>query len=356
MAKRIQALLLILIFSICASARLAILGWLMISGVGSVIFFGLIHFIIHFYSMNNLAIKSAGNILGIITSHILFASIILFQMDFDDSRGYSVLGNFFGFKSHFLERHGYSFVGIALLLYIIHTVVMVRKIRRERIKGHNLKILVPSILLALLLPNVVVFAQYEIEESKKTAVLEASGEFNSLKRAVQNPEKVETLSIDSYGDPFAEFPRGLFELANLKHLILKGHDIESIPDGIASLKNLETLNLLDNRLQAINPSICDCQNLIELRVGGKIQSIPDCLKKMRSLRHLSFQSTYTNELLDELREFENLETAHFYLYTDWDAYYARSDQERAEYSRNSIPFDKKKWDRIKEETGIEHKY
>ncbi|WP_305982172.1 hypothetical protein [Roseivirga thermotolerans] len=60
-----------------------------------------------------------------------------------------------------------------------------------------------------------------------------------------------------------------------------------------------------------------------------------------------------NELLDELRDFQNLETAHFYLYTDWEAWEKMSDEERA---NNSRPLDKEKLNMIRKETGIKHKY
>lgn len=96
------------------------------------------------------------------------------------------------------------------------------------------------------------------------------------------------------------------------------------------------LNLLNNDIKEIPESICKCQNLKELRIGGEIKNFPECLKKMKSLKHLSIQSNTVNELMDELREFENLETAHFYL-------------------KDGI-LNHKKLSEIKRETGIEHKY
>jgi len=57
---------------------------------------------------------------------------------------------------------------------------------------------------------------------------------------------------------------------------------------------------------------------------------------MKSLKHLSIQSNTVNELMDELREFENIETAHFYL-------------------KEKI-LDRKKLSQIESETGIKHKY
>ncbi len=356
MDKRIQALLLVLIFSFAASARLEVLGWLMFFGFGSVILFGLIHFVIHFYCMNNLATSNSKNTIQIIISHLLFASILLFQMDFDDSRSYSVLGNFFGFQSEFLERNGYSIVGIALLLYIIQSILMIRNIKKNRIKGANNKLLLLSIFSALILPNVFAAASFKLDEHQQTFELEETGEYNSISRALKTPELVETLTVNSYYESLTEFPSEILQLTGLKHLNLKGHQINSIPDDISRLRNLQTINLLDNNLQAINPSICDCENLIELRVGGDIPQFPDCLKKMKTLKHLSFQSSYVNELLDELREFENIETAHFYLKTSPVDFSNMNEEETAEHFRTSRKFDVEKWREIQKETGIEHKY
>tara|TARA_R110001592_G_scaffold16068_6_gene68787 strand:+ start:1958 stop:3043 length:1086 start_codon:yes stop_codon:yes gene_type:complete len=356
MDKRIQALLLVLIFSIAASARLAVLGWLMMFAFGSVILFGLIHFLIHFYCMNNLAASNSRNVLRIVISHLLFASILLFQMDFDDSRSYSTLGNMFGFGSNFLERQGYSIVGIALVLYIIQSFIIIRTVRKDRIKGSNSILLISSLLLAFILPNAFSIVSYRAIEYEETKSLEETGEFESLKRALKSPTQVETLSISPYNQSLSEFPQEVFELHELKHLNLKGHSIESIPDNISDLTKLETLNLLDNNLQAINPKICDCSQLVELRIGGEITSIPDCLKKMKTLKHLSFQSTYVNELLDELREFENIQTAHFYLKTPPVDFGTMTDEETIEHFKNSEKFDDEKWKKISEETGIKHKY
>lgn len=356
MNKQIQTLLLVVIFSFAASARLEVLGWLMLFGLGSVILFGLIHFIIHFYCMNNLAVKNSKNIIRIVISHLLFASILLFQMDFDDSRSYSVLGNFFGFQSEFLERHGYSVVGIALLLYVIQSFFVIRNVKRNRVKGSNLKLLIPSILLAFVLPNVFALASFKIDEHQETVELEETGEFNSIQRAMKYPEQVQTLTINSYDESLIQFPSKIFELERLKYVNFKGHQIEFIPNEISSLRNLETLDLLDNNLKAINPTICDCENLIELRVGGNIQEIPDCLKKMKTLKHLSLQSTFANELLDELREFENIETAHFYLKTPDVDFNSMTEEETKKHFKTSPKFDTDKWRLITKETGIEHKY
>ena len=356
MDKRIQALLLVVIFSFAASARLEVLGWLMLFGFGSVVFFGLIHFVIHFYCMNSLAIRNSKNIVRILISHLLFASILLFQMDFDDSRSYSVLGNFFGFQSEFLERNGYSIVGFSLLLYTIQSVLMIRNIKKNRIKGANNKLMLISALLAFILPNVYAAAGFKYDEHQQNVELEGTGEYNSISRALKNRELVETLTIDSYYESLTEFPSEILELVALNHLNLKGHQIESIPDDISRLRNLQTINLLDNNLQAINPSICDCENLVELRVGGNIPEIPECLKKMSTLKHLSFQSTQANELLDELLEFKNIETAHFYLKTRDVDFNSMTDEETKEYFKNSPKFDTDKWREISEETGIKHKY
>ena len=166
-----------------------------------------------------------------------------------------------------------------------------------------------------------------------------TGEFRSVKRAMKNPGKVIAVIINSSQPNISDFPIEILKLPNLKIIELNKQNIEIIPDEIIGVQNLEVLNLIDNNIKEIPSSICNCIQLKELRIGGDIQGFPDCLKKMKNLKHLSIQSNTANELMDELREFEYLETAHFYL-----------------KGGNGVIFEHNRWWQIKKETGIKHKY
>lgn len=356
MNKTTQTILLTLVVSIGIGARLSILGWLFFLGIGSALIFGISHLIVHFYSMNYLAKSENKSSLLSILSHLSFLGIFLFQTDFDDSRSYSVLGHTFGVESEILNSIGFPIVGVSIISFIVISFVIVKKAKRNKVSGNNVKYIIPSIIVSLILPYVFINVLYANKDLQRTKELETTGEFNTISRALKNPESVEIIKINPYQTRLTSFPLEIMELPNVQIIDLNEQQISTIPDGLNKLESLEVLNLLDNNISEIPVSICDCKNLKELRIGGEIQRFPDCLKTMTSLKHLSIQSPYSNELLDELREFENIETAHFYLKSDDVDFSLMTDQETEEYFKNSKKFDKEKWEQIKKETGIKHKY
>lgn len=355
MNKTLQTILLTLVVSIGIGSRLSILGWLFIIGIGSSLIFGISHFIIHFYSMNYLSTNGKKNFIKIAFSHFFFLCIFLFQFDADDSRGYSVFENISGIENDFLNDFGFQIVGISIIAYIVIGLIIVKGAKKNKIKGENIKYILPAIITSIILPFLFINGLYANKDLLRTKELESKGEFNSVNRALKNPDNVRVLKINSYQTRFKNFPLDILKLPNVKVIELNEQNISHIPDDINKLESLEVLNLIDNELIEINPAICNCSKLTELRVGGEIKSIPDCLKTMNSLKHLSIQSKYSNELLDELRYFENIETAHFYLKSDVD-FSSMTIEEGQEYNKNSKKFDKEKWELIKKETGIKHKY
>jgi Leucine-rich repeat (LRR) protein len=198
------------------------------------------------------------------------------------------------------------------------------------------KYIIPSTIASLILPIIFINVLYANKDLQKTKELETTGEFNSISRALSNPESVEIIKINPYQTRLTSFPLEIMELPNVKIIDLNEQRISTIPDGLNKLEYLEVLNLLDNNISEIPESICECKNLKELRVGGQIEEFPDCLKKMKNLKHLSIQSNSVNELMEELRDFEYLETSHFYL-------------------KDGI-LDKVKLSEIRKVTGIKHKY
>jgi hypothetical protein len=336
MRKEIQTTLIILAFSIGAAARLSIMGWLFFIGIGSVLLFGTIHFVIHFYSMNYISIANRRTILLILLSHIFFICLFLFQTDADDSRGYSVIGYIFSLDSKFLLERSDMLFSVGLIGYIFTNYSIIKESREHRTAGNNVWYKFSSILISIFLVPVLISGLESYRQFQKENSFEYVGEFHSINRALENPDKVLAIKINPYKTTMTEFPTTIASLPNLIEIDLTGQMIKSLPDDIGTLDKLEILNLIDNKIDTINTALCDCRNLRELRIGDNIQSLPDCLKKMKSLRHLTVQSNTVNELMDELREFENIETAHFYL-------------------RAGV-LDKEKWNKIEKETGIKHSY
>jgi len=356
MKKGIQSILLTLVFSIAAAARLSILGWLFAIGVGSILIIGITHFIIHFYSMNSLAIKGKMNSLKIALSHLLFLCIFLFQSDFDDSRSYFVIEHVFGIENSFLGDIGFPIVIVSSIGYIILSIIIIRNAKKEKIKGKKIKYIIPSVLISISLPFILISGLYAGKDLQQTKALEETGEYNSINRALKKPNSVTSLQINPFLTSLSSFPTEILTLSKLKVIDFNEQKITRIPDDINKLENLEILNLLDNNIKEINPSICNCNKLIELRIGGDIKSIPDCLKTMKSLKHLSIQSKHSNELLDELRSFKNIKTAHFYLKSEKVDFSSMTEEETKKHFKSSKKFDNEKWGRIKSETGIKHKY
>jgi len=334
MKKIIQTLLLVLTVSIAVAARLSILGWLGFMGIGSALILGIGHFYIHFYSMNSLSVRSKTNIFKILLSHFLFLNLFFFQSDADDSRSYLVFEYVFGKEDTGLTAFSNAILFASFLLYIGVAIWIIAGAKKERLAGSNHTLLIPSIIITLFLPFVLIRAFTANQERQYERKQESTGEYSEIKRAIRHKEKVRILRINSYEFSYSTFPKEIMELENLVELYLNEQKIKSIPDDIGKLKNLEILDLVDNDINEINPSICNCRKLKDLRIGGTaIQTLPGCLTSLDSLHNLTIQSNTVNDLMDELRKFKTLKTAHFYT--------------------KGILFDREKWWKLSKELGIE---
>jgi hypothetical protein len=334
--KTIQVIILTIVITIGIGARLSILGWLFIVGVGSTFIFGLTHYLIHTKYLDYFQTGGFWKTVRFILSHLFFIGIFLFQFDLDDSKTYSVIGNVVGSENQFLIDYGFYFVGLSLVGYILTNTLTVFQARKQKFESKNSKYIMTSLIGCLTLPMVLVYGIYSFKDLKEEKKREETGQFTTVRRALKNPDKVTSIDL-SYSYPkHTKFPIEILDLPNLRQIDLNEQMIEIIPAEIVKAKRLEVLNLLDNNIKEIPQFICNCSNLKELRVGGHIKEFPECLKRMKSLTHLSIQSNTVNDLMDELRNFENLETAHFYL-------------------KDGI-LDREKLRQIEIETGIKHKY
>lgn len=336
MHKSLQTILLILVVSLGIASRMSILGWLFVIGLGTTLLFGISHLLVHNFAQSGLAEKRPVNLLLIILSHLFFLSIFLFQIDADDSKSYSVIGFITNNEKDAYTENGLSIVFISIIAYIVLAVIIIIKARREKqirfLPLTFLFSLVSSILIGFLFLKFI----YANKNNRESKMLEQTGEFNSIKSALKNPEKAVYLRINPYDNHISEIPPALFQLPELKEIDLTDQGISTIPAEISKAKRLEVLNLTGNNIKEIPGAICNCEKLRELRIGGDISTFPSCLKTMKSLKHLTVQSNTVNELMDELLEFKHLETAHFYL-------------------KDGI-INSKKLDSIYAVTGINHKY
>ena len=336
MNKILQTILLILVVSLGIASRMSILGWLFVIGLGTTILFGISHLLVHNFAQTSLAERKPANPLLIILSHLLFLSIFLFQIDADDSKSYSVIGFITGNEKSVYTDYGFSIVFISIIIYIALSVIIIIKARREKLVSFLPITFFVSLVSSILIGSLFLKLVYANRDALQAKKLEQTGEFTSIKSALKNPEKVVYLRIDAYDNRISEIPAEIFQLPALKEIDLTDQSVITIPAEVAKAENLEVLNLTGNNIKEIPVAICACEKLRELRIGGDISTFPPCLKTMKSLKHLTVQSNTVNELMDELLEFKNLETAHFYL-------------------KDGI-INGKKLDSIYAVTGINHKY
>ena len=336
MNKTLQTALLTFIVAFGIALRISIFGWLFIIGITTIIIFGISHLIIHNKARTYLSEQKFSNYFLIFLSHLFFVSIFLFQIDADDSRSYSVIGFMTNKENSFYTDNGFSIVLFSTIAYIITSIIIIKNSRTAKLFKFNSSLFAISTLSSFIIVFLFLNLLQRNKQISQSKELEQTGEFNSIKRALNNPDKVIVLKINPFENHINEIPKEVFKFLNLKEIELTDQNISSIPKEIITAQNLEKLNLMGNNITEIPTQICECGKLQELRIGGDIKSFPECLKTMKSLKHLSIQSNAVNELMDELITFKNIKTAHFYL-------------------KNGT-INSKKLDSIYKVTGITHKY
>jgi Leucine-rich repeat (LRR) protein len=75
-------------------------------------------------------------------------------------------------------------------------------------------------------------------------------------------QTIESLYILNFN--YKEFPEWIFNLKNIRHLMLRGNDIEKIPDDITKLKKLEKLRIENCALKELPISFSELRNLKQL--------------------------------------------------------------------------------------------
>lgn len=120
----------------------------------------------------------------------------------------------------------------------------------------------------------------------QTATEQQQKVFRSLEEALEHPEMVYRLRLNSKG--LEEFPPEITRFQNLRSLELKHNRISSIPLEICQLNNLQYLDVSGNLLSSIPPELANLNELLELRLRcNNLRLIPTELYQLQKLRFLS---------------------------------------------------------------------
>lgn len=114
-------------------------------------------------------------------------------------------------------------------------------------------------------------------------------------------------------------PDELFELTQLKKLIVNYRVLDEIPAGLGQLKNLETLALPECEFEGLPESLGELSSLtfLNLNENPVLNSLPSSLSKLSQLEALSLNyCDQLKRLPDGLEALQNLEQVSI---SDWDA-------------------------------------
>lgn len=107
--------------------------------------------------------------------------------------------------------------------------------------------------------------------------------------------------------PLKVFPFNFHRLQRLKHLEIRGGNLQCLPEAIGEMRSLRTLVISDSPLMKLDDEI---GNLSELEVlslaGSKISEIPKSILNLENLRTLNVSSTSINSLPEWLQELKSL--------------------------------------------------
>jgi len=157
---------------------------------------------------------------------------------------------------------------------------------------------------------------------------ESKGQFNSLERALINPQKVIYLSLKNknltdlpqqlflFKNLFAlelehnmilKLPKDIQSLKKLNFLLLGKNQIKFLPPEITNLKKLYKIGLSDNKLDSVPKEIFYLESLWELDLANNnIVSIPSEIKNLKKLKYLYLSNNKLSKLPEELLKIDNL--------------------------------------------------
>jgi Leucine-rich repeat (LRR) protein len=111
----------------------------------------------------------------------------------------------------------------------------------------------------------------------------------------------------SFTNNFADLPNKLFELSNLKQLILSSCNILHLPQEIGNLRNLELLDLRFNHIDTIPSEIGCLKNLKILDLSeNRLSSLPPGIGALNNLTELNLMENYFKKLPPEISKLNRL--------------------------------------------------
>lgn len=139
----------------------------------------------------------------------------------------------------------------------------------------------------------------------KLSELDTVKEFNSLEKALKNPDAVIRLNLK--GEKLKEVPKEVFLLKNLQELNLRKTRIDKLPQEIGELKKLQILDVSKNELIQLPPEIGQLTNLKILRASeNELENLPTEIGQLVELRFLDLWSNNLTGLPDEISNLKNL--------------------------------------------------
>lgn len=154
--------------------------------------------------------------------------------------------------------------------------------------------------------------------------------YTDLSEALAN--KGQATHVDLSKQKLDTLPSELFELTELRVLVLRKNKLRELSPTISSLSKLEILDISKNKLQKLPPEIGDLTQLVELRAHqNDLDSLPSEIGQLKELRVLELWDNNLSMLPEEVRECTRLEVV--------DIRAIQFDEEEQDYIKQLLPFD-----------------
>ena len=114
-------------------------------------------------------------------------------------------------------------------------------------------------------------------------------------------------SGDEKTEKLKEIPVEVFELRDLKVLVLRNNQISEIPEAITQLQNLSVLYLSGNQISEIPEAITQLQDLLELDLSdNQISKIPEAITQLQNLSYLGLSDNQISKIPEAITQLQNL--------------------------------------------------
>ncbi|NEP02262.1 MAG: leucine-rich repeat protein [Symploca sp. SIO2E9] len=131
-----------------------------------------------------------------------------------------------------------------------------------------------------------------------------------IREAKEN--KLEELNLSNYGFPgnkyqLTKIPEEVFELKNLRVLILRNNIIYKLPKSLGNLSNLTKLDLSYNQLSTLPEFLENISNLTKLYlIHNQLSTLPESLGNLSDLTELDLSGNQLSTLPESLGNLSNL--------------------------------------------------